>query len=636
MSLARFGLAVVLALHLAQAQGALALKLAGDLNPAQQAASYRLIEQTQALLPKTLSERLDRSVTLRWQLLPKSVLARSNGRALVEINSRLLPALARGQAAYQVAQGRHPNAEQELVASLLHELLHLYDRARWLAKPSLMARCARRVHSQGSVGLPEPCIGQSHRRFSLSDDPAFLALAGWPDTATGRSSLGQRPIEPYELVNPREFAAVNFEHFVLDPQYACRKPLLDQFFRAHFKLAAKACAEPLLYLNAGGDFKQNPLAQLDPKRIYQVDYLLADSNANWASRFGHSMLRLVICAPNRPLGPDCRRDVDQHLVLSFRAFVDDLQLSSWRGVNGSYPSRLFILPLDQVVDEYTKVELRGLNSLPLKLSRAEIERLAAQAAQLHWQYQGRYFFFTNNCASETLKLLRVALGDGRLAAVRTPLPTGVLQQLAARNLADLSVLEDSAQALRLGYRFASDRERLAQMLAVLRRELLPLPHKQTVEDWLDQPALQRRQFIAKANLKASAALLLLEQAAQRRRLLGAQQALKERYLEGAHPELGQADELLRALLEDSVFLSQPARLLDSGYGLAQREDWTKLEHSSEQRRLRLLALDQQLESLLQKLLPKDVQQELSQGRRNLQLISQQLRRLHRAKGGFSL
>src|SRR5690606_7635007 len=124
------------------------------------------------------------------------------------------------------------------------------------------------------------------------------------------------------------------------------------------------------------------------------------------SRWGHSMLRLVICAPGRPRGPACRLDLEHHLVLSYRAFVGDVQLSNWDGLTGAYPSRLFILPLAQVIEEYTKVELRSLASVPLRLSRGEIEELAARAAEQHWSYDGDYWFLSNNCAVETLKLLR--------------------------------------------------------------------------------------------------------------------------------------------------------------------------------------------------------------------------------------
>ncbi len=117
-----------------------------------------------------------------------------------------------------------------------------------------------------------------------------------------------------------------------------------------------------------------PLGHVDPERVYEIDYLLAEANQNLVSRWGHSMLRLVICAPGRPRGPDCRLDLDQHLVLSYRAFVGDVQLSSWDGLVGKYPSRLFVLPLAQVIDEYTKTELRGLASVPLRLCTTRDQR----------------------------------------------------------------------------------------------------------------------------------------------------------------------------------------------------------------------------------------------------------------------
>jgi hypothetical protein len=59
-----------------------------------------------------------------------------------------------------------------------------------------------------------------------------------------------------------------------------------------------------------------------------------------------------------------------------------------------------------VIDEYTKTELRSLASVPLKLNREIIENLVRQAAEMHWSYDGNYFFLSNNCAVESLKLLR--------------------------------------------------------------------------------------------------------------------------------------------------------------------------------------------------------------------------------------
>ena len=446
---------------------------------------------------------------------------------------------------------------------------------------------------------------------------------------------------PYELSNPREFVAVNMEYFLLDPTYACRRPTLQRYLRQHFawQPAQQAeCSTDFAYLNAGRDFARQPLGRLDPERVYEVDYLLAEPNQQWASRWGHSMLRLVVCAPGRPRGPACRLDLDQHLVLSYRAFVGDVQLSSWDGLTGAYPSRLFILPLAQVIEEYTKVELRGLSSVPLRLSREEIEGLVQRSAELHWSYDGDYWFLSNNCAVETLKLLRSGTGRSELQDLDSIMPNGLLDLLEARGLADRSVLDDPREALRLGYRFDSFRDRYQAMFEILRSRLT-LP-QQTVEDWLDLPARERARWVPRADLRASAALLLLEQAALRRQLLLAQEQLKQRYL-GARDDpqdrrFVEADATLREILANSGFLSRPAELLSAGYGLPQPAEWQQLEAASSERQLRLRQLSDDLDKEVRHLLEPTLLAEIEAGENNLKQLGQHLRELHKASGGLVL
>src|SRR5690606_31563783 len=292
------------------------------------------------------------------------------------------------------------------------------------------------------------------------------------------------------------------------------------------------------------------------------------------------------------------------LVLSYRAFVGDVQLSSWDGLTGAYPSRLFILPLAQVIEEYTKVELRGLSSVPLRLSREETEQLVQRSAEVHWSYDGDYWFLSNNCAVETLKLLRSGTGRGELQDLDSIMPNGLLDLLEGRGLADRSVLDDPREALRLGYRFDSFRDRYQAMFEIL-RERLAVPQPQ-VEDWLALPAAERRNWFERADLRAGAALLLLEQAALRRRLLLAQEQLKQRYL-GARDDprdrrFAEADATLRQILDNSGFLSRPAELLDAGYGLPQPGEWQQLEAASSERQLRLRQLSDSLDQEVRRLL----------------------------------
>ena len=630
-------------------QAELRLVLTGsDLSPTERQASQALLDEALQALPPGFRQQLDRRVKLRWRTMPTEVYGRAGRFSGIELNAALLPALTDGGAATAQTKRPHGTVRRELLATVLHELTHLYDRAQlWSAEQkNLLYRCRQRLASLGPVGLPDACRGQNARRFTLSDDPLLLDLAGWPQQVGNRGQREEhnrqvaRSPDVYELSNPLEFVAVNMEYFLLDPSYACRRPSLARYLREHFAWTPpkqQPCAEGYAYLNAGRDFARQPLGTLDPARVYRIDYLLAEANDAWASRWGHSMLRLVICAPGRPLGEDCRLDLEEHLVLSYRAFVGDVQLSSWDGLTGAYPSRLFVLPLAQVIDEYTKVELRSLASVPLKLSREQLQQVVSRAAEQHWSYDGNYYFISNNCAVETLKLLRSGSQHPGLQALDSIMPNGLLDSLVARDLADRNVLEDPREALRLGYRFDSFRDRYQAMFEVLRQRL-PI-EQDNVEDWLTQSSEQRRPWFPRADLRASAALLLLEQAALRRQLLLAQDELKRRYLSGRDaqdPSLDKAGGALEKILANSGFLSRPAELLDGGYGLPQRFEWQRLEAESRSRQQQLRQLSDDLDQEVRSLLEPQRLAELEANETNLKQLGEHLRALHKASGGLML
>lgn len=627
----------------------LRLKTEG-LSPAQQQASQALLDEAMHKLPPSFVEQLDRRIDVGWtDDMPGNAYGQATLVAELDLNRKLLAGLTDGSAATEKTNRPHGTVRQELLATVLHELTHIYDRARlWpAAERTLIQRCIRRSNSAGLVGIPDECRGQTERRFTLSDDPRLLDLAGWQQYVGRRGEREQhnrqvaRSPDLYEISSPKEFVAVNMEYFLLDPSYACRRPALYRYYKERFGWAPPAkdtCSNTFAFLNAGNDFAKQPLGQVDPERVYAVDYLLAEANQNWVSRWGHSMLRLVICAPGRPRGPDCRLDLDQHLVLSYRAFVGDVQLSSWDGLVGKYPSRLFVLPLAQVIDEYTKTELRSLASVPLKLSRDEIEGVVEHAAEMHWSYDGNYFFLSNNCAVEGLKLLRSGSNNKQLVGLDSIMPNGLLEVMKGRGLADTSVLDNPKEALRLGYRFDSFRDRYQAMFDVLKKQL---PIKQTsVEDWLSLSAEERRQWFERADLRTSAALLLLEQASYRRQLLLAQDEVKQRYLGARELENGgmdKANATLQEILANSGFLSRPAELLDSrGYGLPQPSEFKRLQDESAQRQKQLLALSGDLDKEVRKLLEPKRAAEIAASEANVKQIGEHLRKLHKASGGLEL
>lgn len=577
------------------------------LNAQQRAAGQALLEDVAARLPRAWREALD-DVPVQWRDdLPERVHGRATGGGRILLPRQLLID-GLGGASGQPAL--HAPAWSPARAAVIHELAHLLDRS-------------------ASGGF--------------SHDPRLLDLAGWQVGTWPRLWLRQqrnpftdRSPDSYELSSPREYVAVNLEHFVLDADYACRRPALAAYFgsRLSMPLGAVACAPGLPFFE---DEAKTPLMTLDPARVYAVDYLLADGNTQAMSRWGHSMLRLVICAPGRARGPDCRLDLQHHRVLSFRAFIDDVQLSSWGGLTGRYPARLYMLPLMQVIDEYTQVQLRGLRSVPLALSDAEIATLLQRAAQVHWSYDGGYRFIANNCAVETYKLLHDGvprLVDARLSGIT---PKGLLQRLERAGIADASVLDDLSQAERAGDYFPAASAHYQAMFDVL-RQALPLPQV-SVQDWLTLPPAQRARWIDRADLRSAAALLVLEQAARRQQEQAARDALKRRFLSGKNDEaVRQGGARLQALLDEEGLFAQPALLLagQPGYGLPQQAERAVLAADAGQRAARQRQARRALQEDAKQWLPETLRLEIDGTENNLATLGERLRMLNRGAGGLQL
>ena len=140
---------------------------ARGLNEDQRLATRQLLDEAVAALPPRLIERLDRRVSVRWAELPATVHGRMAGDRLL-LDRALLAGLVDGSARRQQTGRTHDTQHRELLATVLHELAHLYDRAQlWLPldRPQL-ARCARLSDSLGPVGLPDNWRGQTARSRS--------------------------------------------------------------------------------------------------------------------------------------------------------------------------------------------------------------------------------------------------------------------------------------------------------------------------------------------------------------------------------------------------------------------------------------------------------------------------------------
>lgn len=465
-----------------------------DVPTESRAALQTFLTETARQIPPLMAERIGRPVLVRFtrefghaaELLsppcaPEAAAPNKGTRVLqtrgqlrrgvILLNAALIPEILRGPSAARAYACGHRDLFRLAQATLLHELAHVYDflDIDTRERQTLLALCA-----QGAEDGPAAQCQRSllYPPRVVSKSPAFRSLMNWGTSA--RNTYAGRSPDPYELSEPEEAFAVNFEYFALDPEFACRKPSVFAYYRDHFGLDPhpnRACRlntqVPLSQQTEEASFRT---VDLDPARVYQIHYLFASRGPQLMSKFGHAMYRIVGCAPSRSrVGPECLNDIQHHVVVSFRGRPDESGISAWKGLTGGYPSLLYLFSFHpQIINEYTLDEPRDLISLPIAFDDAEKARFLENVLETYWTYQGRYYFLTNNCATEALNLLKRVLREPEFQALEVMTPMGLYDQLALRGLIDSRLVEPRAQGIKAGFLFPSNHQVFPDTYARLR------------------------------------------------------------------------------------------------------------------------------------------------------------------------
>lgn len=348
---------------------------------------------------------------------------------------------------------------REALSALLQETVRLYDlKNKPLGKEKELLEKCRKLKDESGENFNNPfCLEILGKVRSLSKSPLFMDLVAFNKQGMliqkrkQRNKDFSRSPDPSEGQSPESALLINMEYFLVDSEYQCRRPSLYKYFSDVFSyrpFEGKSCDVSSEIQTPNG--KMN----LDVKRLYQVHYLFAAKGKGMGSQWGHAMFRLVMCKPGKPVGPECMNDLAYHSVISFRANVDDIKINNWKGMTGKYDSKLFVTSMKSAIDEYTKGQFRELQSIPLKLSQEEKELFVRSVLELYYGYLGSYFFFTNNCATESMKLLKLSRYENYDEQIKTVFsPLGIRNVLTENGLADMSVFGNRVEAIKKGFLF---------------------------------------------------------------------------------------------------------------------------------------------------------------------------------------
>ncbi len=384
----------------------------------------------------------------------------------IKITSLFLKEIIKGDEESIQFNCGHKNYVRKAKATILHELAHLYDlkKVRSAEHKAKARVCKREKEDNNRVSTEcRAILSQETNRNSISGLYSFFKLANWKKGMFKKKTknlTSKRSVDAYEYENLKEHNAVNLEFFLMDKDYKCKRPSYYKFYSellGHTPFPESDCkifTEIIL-----DDLKVT--RDINPDRVYRIDYLLASKGDSMVSGFGHSMYRIVLCAPFRKkVDKNCLKDKLYHVVLSYRANVTDIKSNTLKGILGGYDSVLFMLSFPEVLNEYNGGELRDLISQPLYLSNEQKQAFIHKVLEVYWEYEGDYKFITNNCASESNELFQAALPNNEFAYKRVILPYSLLDKFTDSEFAKEEDLEDHSEAQKNGMFFPSDIELL--------------------------------------------------------------------------------------------------------------------------------------------------------------------------------
>lgn len=502
------------------------------------------------------------------------------GRNQLTLNSVMIPEILAGQEAATKYACGHADLYQLALGTVLHEISHAYDFSNFKSPDRLkwIEYCQRQLRASDSLDYREraACLGVVESQRSVSDRLEFKSLMGFqPDLVAEKPRNFDRSRSPdrYEYTNSAESFSVNMEYFLLDPEYACRRPVVYAFLKRHFNFTpfpARSCQVNTRVQLSPGALGSEPNAQVDlnPDRIYQIHFLFASQGKQIMSRWGHSMYRIIVCAKHRKtIGPECMNDIQEHIVVSYRANPGGWVINPLAGLNGTYPSQLFLYRFyPTIVNEYTVDEMRNLISLPLALTPEQKQTFVYRVLEQHWEYTGKYYFFSNNCATEAWHLLKGVFPDQPLLQTwDSPTPLGMYRDLAWLKLIDRSLVEDEALAAKRGFYFGSKREDFEGALEAI-QDTRDSEGYSKLEDFLEKSTATERLgwFESLGNKKLAPRFFILETLIFRK--LSSEYS-RRIFSELDHPSDPRIQEIAEKIREQ-IAESHPNREAEKGYGVA--------------------------------------------------------------------
>jgi len=290
--------------------------------------------------------------------------------------------------------------------------------------------------------------------------------------------------------------------YLTEADYHCSNPAYASYFDSRFETEglAPSCGKPIPFLTPSIN-NAKKIIWLTPDRISGIHVLFAGKGKGIVSSYGHISLRLIVCPQDSRKHEDCENNLTEHIVLGYRAHVDDHKISMLKGLAGYYNVHLFSSDFMSVYSEYAIGEFREVYSLPLFIDQEKMGKIVRLLSNIHWNYSGNYKFLTNNCSSLMQRALTFIWLEGALEERLTTTyirPDSFFEALRSSPAADSRKLRNLDKAEEDGYYFSSTKKYYEQAMAHVRSQLSN-PYFSNLDEYLSKPPIERAAWMQRDN-----------------------------------------------------------------------------------------------------------------------------------------
>ncbi len=311
------------------------------------------------------------------------------------------------------------------------------------------------------------------------------------------------PNEEFERINqvvssnnksPKYAFADQLSQFITSDNFSCQQPIYAKYFTERYnRLEDHSLCDKEVPFNLISTKNIAKTFWLNPERVSEVHLLFAGKDDGLMSKFGHISLRLIVCPENNNSKIECDKNLYEHIVLGYRAHVDEFSTDPLKGIVGDYKSYLYANNFMDIYREYTVDEFRDLHSLPLKLEKEKLTQFVRGLSEIHWSYSGEYKFITKNCSTLLQATLSVLWPD----LLKDPLmnetywrPDNLFSAVRNSNLSDSTKFKNLSNAEEEGFYFPSTEPIYNRALDIVNKALAS-PKFENLESYIGQDPLKR-------------------------------------------------------------------------------------------------------------------------------------------------